>query len=86
MHPYYARNMPATLEALTREALVLPPDDRLTLARKLLESVDLEPEPGAEAAWEAEIARRIARVKSGESKTVPAAEVFARLRQIAPGP
>ena len=40
--------------------------------------------PGAEAAWEEEIVRRIARFKSGESKPIPAGEVFARLRQIAP--
>lgn len=76
--------MPATLDAVAHDALVLPPDDRLTLARQLLESVALEPEPGAEAAWEAEIARRIASLQSGESKTIPASEVFARVRQIAP--
>lgn len=78
------RPMPATLEAVAHDALILPPDERLALARQLLESVDLEPDPGAEAAWEAEIARRIARFKAGESKPVPAAEVFAKLRQIAP--
>jgi hypothetical protein len=39
----------------------------------------------AVAAWEAEIAQRIARFKAGESKPIPAGEVFARLRQIAPG-
>ena len=76
--------MPATLDSLSRDALVLPPDQRLQLARRLLDSVDLEPEPGAEAAWEAEIARRIARYDAGESKGISAGEVFARLRQIAP--
>ena len=76
--------MPATLDAVAQDALVLPPDQRLALARQLLDSVDLEPEPGAEAAWEAEIVRRIARFKAGESKPIPAGEVFARLRQIAP--
>jgi putative addiction module component (TIGR02574 family) len=77
--------MAITLDAVTQDALVLPPDERLVLARQLLDSVDLEPEPGAEAAWEAEILQRIARFKSGESKPIPAGEVFARLRQIAPG-
>lgn len=76
--------MPATLDTLAHAALVLPPDQRLALARRLLASVDLEPEPGADAAWDAEISRRIARFKAGESKPVPAGEVFARLRQIAP--
>ena len=77
--------MPATLEALAQEALLLPPDQRLSLAQRLLDSVDLEPQPGAAAAWELEIARRIQRLDSGESQPIPAAEVFARLRQIAPG-
>ena len=76
--------MPATLDAVTEDALILPPEQRLALARQLLESVELTPEPGAEAAWEAEIARRMASFRAGESKTIPAGEVFARLRQIAP--
>ena len=76
--------MPATLNVVTKDALILPPEQRLELARQLLDSVDLEPVPGAEAAWEAEIARRIARFRAGESKPIPAGEVFARLRQIAP--
>jgi putative addiction module component (TIGR02574 family) len=76
--------MPVTLDAVTHDALILPPDQRLTLARQLLESVDLEPDPGSEAAWEEEIVRRIAHFKSGESKPIPAGEVFARLREIAP--
>ena len=76
--------MPTTLESLSQEALVLPPDQRLTLARRLLDSVELEPEPGAEAAWEAEIARRIERFDSGASRPIPASEVFDRLRRIAP--
>lgn len=76
--------MSAALDALAHDALALPPDQRLALARRLLDSVDLEPEPGAEEAWQAEIARRIARFDAGESKPIPASEVFASLRQIAP--
>ncbi|MEY2881159.1 MAG: putative addiction module component [Verrucomicrobiota bacterium] len=77
--------MPATLDAVAHDALILPPNQRLALVRQLLDSVDLEPEPGAEAAWEAEIVRRIARFEAGESQPVSAGEVFARLRQLAPG-
>jgi len=77
--------MPDTLEAISKEALVLPPDQRVALAHLLLASIEPEPEPGAEAAWESEIARRIARFDSGETQGIPAGEVFARLREIAPG-
>jgi putative addiction module component (TIGR02574 family) len=77
--------MPPTLDAISHDALVLPPDQRVTLAYRLLASVEPDPEPGADAAWEAEIAQRIARFDAGESHTVPASEVFARLREIAPG-
>ena len=73
--------MSAALTALSRDALVLLPDERLQLARQLLESVDLEPEPGAEAASEAEIVRHIARYDARETRGIPAGEVFARLRK-----
>lgn len=82
--PLQRQVLPVTLEAVAHDALILPPDQRLALARQLLDSVELEPEPGAEAAWEAEIVRRIARFKGGQSQPIPAEEVFARLRQIAP--
>ena len=77
--------MPAILDALFQDALALTPYQRVALAHRLLASVESDPEPGAEAAWEAEIARRIARFDSGEFETVPADEVFARLRRIAQG-
>jgi hypothetical protein len=35
---------------------------------------------------EAEIQRRIATLDSGQARTIPASEVFARLREIAPKP
>jgi len=76
--------MPQTLELISHDALSLPPDQRMVLAYRLLVSVEPKPEPGADAAWEAEIARRIARYDSGETPAVPAEEVFARLREIAP--
>jgi len=46
--------------------------------------MSIDPEPGADAAWDAEIANRIARFDAGESQSVPASEVCARLRAIAP--
>lgn len=75
--------MPATVDSLALDALSLPADQRVALAHRLLVSV--EPEPGADAAWDTEIARRIAQFDAGEARTVPATEVFDRLRKIAPG-
>ncbi|MGB8356134.1 MAG: addiction module protein [Chthoniobacteraceae bacterium] len=70
--------MPTAFDVLSQDALVLPPDQRVALAYRLLVSVEPEPELGADAAWEAEIARRIARFDAGGSRTIPASEVFAR--------
>lgn len=76
--------MVITLDSVVHDALILPPEERLALARRVLESVEPDPEPGAEAAWDEEIAGRLARFKAGDSTPVAAGEVFARLRQIAP--
>ena len=72
-------------DAVAHNALILLPEQRLALARQLLDSVDLELEPGVEAAWETEIVRHVARFKAGESKPIPAGDVFARLGTIALG-
>ena len=76
--------MAATFDALALEALVLPVDQRIALAHQLLSSVEADPDPEADAAWEKEIAQRIARSDSGETTAIPATEVFARLERIAP--
>lgn len=60
-------------------------EQRLALAEQLLASVEEEPAAEAEAAWKAEIIQRIARFDAGRLSALPAAEVFARLRKIAPG-
>lgn len=73
--------MPPTLDALSQDALILPPDQRVALAYRILVSVEPDPDPGADA----EIAQRIARFDSGEVQPVPAVKVFDRLHQIALG-
>lgn len=66
---------------LAKDALELPPEQRRTLARILLdlsdENQDFSPE--VEAAWEDEIARRMAAVKAGTSSHSSLEAVFARL-------
>ena len=74
----------AAFDALVQDALVLPPDQRIALAHRLLSSVETDLDPSAEAAWEDEIARRLAQADAGEGTLLPAAEVFARLERIAP--
>jgi putative addiction module component (TIGR02574 family) len=51
-------------EKLLSEALKLPTSERVRVAAELLASVDGEPEPDAEAAWAAEIERRVRRVET----------------------
>jgi putative addiction module component (TIGR02574 family) len=43
----------------------------------------LEPEVGAAQAWQKEIERRIQNYDQGHSTTIPAAEAFAKLANIA---
>ena len=76
--------MNATLESIACEALELPPDQRDTLAHRLLTTIDLEPEVGAAQSWKKVIDRRIQNYDQGHSTTIPAAEVFAKLAKIAP--
>jgi putative addiction module component (TIGR02574 family) len=57
----------------------LSPQERAELAHAVL--LSLEPdEPGAEEAWNQELARRVARIRSGEAVGIPAEQVFAEWR------
>jgi hypothetical protein len=69
------------ISELAKDALELPPVQRLTLARILLELSD-EGEgfsPDVEAAWEKEICLRMEEVKAGRARSAGFDEVFARL-------
>ncbi|MEE9567768.1 MAG: addiction module protein [Candidatus Binatia bacterium] len=59
---------------LLKEALKLPPEARSALAGYLLESLDQEVDEGAEAAWQAEIDRRLRELDSGKVKPIPWSE------------
>lgn len=56
---------------LLEEALKLDVSERADLAAELLASLDSEPEEHVEAAWAAEIQRRIARIEAGTEKLLP---------------
>jgi putative addiction module component (TIGR02574 family) len=62
----------------------LAPDDRSRLVELLLESLHEPPHSDIEAAWDAEIVRRVQAYKRGEVETFAAEEVFAEARRIAP--
>jgi putative addiction module component (TIGR02574 family) len=64
---------------LLQKALALSDEERASLAGSLLESLDTATDENVEAAWNQEIARRIADLDSGRSKTVPWEEVRAQI-------
>lgn len=69
------------ISELAKDALELPPEQRRTLARILLElseeNQDFSPE--VDAAWDDEIALRLAAVKAGTAGHGSFDDVFARL-------
>lgn len=76
--------MAATLDDISSQIFVLPAEQRMRLALALMESVETDrPVPAGEA-WSAEISRRVADYDAGRVKGVPAADVFRKLREIAP--
>jgi putative addiction module component (TIGR02574 family) len=66
---------------LLDEVLRLPVTDRARLAAELLASVDGEPDEDVEAAWAAEIERRVTRALKGESQGSDWSAVRARIEQ-----
>jgi putative addiction module component (TIGR02574 family) len=67
-------------ERLKSELSQLLPKERAELAHFLLHSLD-EVDPDAEAAWDAELAKRIQEIQSGQAIGEPAEKVFAELRE-----
>jgi putative addiction module component (TIGR02574 family) len=57
--------MRKALDEIAKEAMDLPPSQRLALAEFLLESAEAAADPEAEAAWESEIRDRIRVIDEG---------------------
>ncbi len=57
--------MPTALEQVTKDAMDLPPRQKLALAEFLMESADAGADPEAEAAWDSEIRDRIRAIDAG---------------------
>lgn len=71
--------MSASLEDIASDALQLPKDQRLTLAHRLLASLEPGPDAGAEAAWDGEIRERIRKYDAGLTGGIPGSAVFSEL-------
>lgn len=64
---------------ILKDALALPTEARAALAGSLLDSLDTDVDEDAEAAWAAEVSRRVRELDSGIVQTIPWAEVRRRL-------
>jgi putative addiction module component (TIGR02574 family) len=63
------------------DALRLEPEARAELAAELLASLDGPADPDAEAAWDAEIDRRIAAIEAGTIRLEPWDQVKRRVEK-----
>ena len=71
--------MSSKLAEITQDALRLPHEEQLKLARTLLEKSEATGSDGVEAAWDEEIERRIKSIDAGLAKSRPFAEVVAEV-------
>ena len=83
-HPLVVPMVEST-DDFASQLLTLPPAVRARLVEVLLASLDEEVESGPsaeiEAAWVAEAERRLAELRDGTVAGVPAAQVFAAVRE-----
>lgn len=71
--------MATSVEELYQKALDLDERKRADLAARLIESLDTEVEEGVEAAWLAEVERRMEELDTGQVQSISWDEVRARL-------
>lgn len=69
-------------DQLLAELLQLPPHERARLAESLIASLDQD--TAIERAWRAEVARRVAALEAGETRTRPVTDVLRDLRATGP--
>ena len=72
-------------ENVLADALALPQTDRAALIGDLIDSLDEVADEDADAAWDAEIARRVADLDAGRAQTLSWHEVREQLRAVARG-
>ena len=73
--------MPKVTPSVFADALRLDPDTRAELASELLASLDGPADPDAEAAWAAEIDRRVEAIEAGSLRLEPWAQAKRRIEK-----
>ncbi len=76
--------MANTLERLKAECEALTSQERMDLVLFLLTALEPDADEGVDAAWEAEVARRVEEIRSGRAVGIPADQLFADLREQEP--
>lgn len=71
--------MSGTFTGVWKEASKLSAADRATLAGLLIESLEGEPDTDVDAAWAAEIEKRVAELDGGTVESIPWEQVRQRL-------
>ena len=71
--------MARSARELFEEAMRLDPEERATLMRLLIDTLDAESDEDVDDAWRVEIERRMAELAAGAVQTVPWEELRARL-------
>jgi putative addiction module component (TIGR02574 family) len=74
--------MSREVAALLKKALSLPSEERGELASCLIESLDSVIDTDVDLAWQAEIERRIERIRSGNATMIPWDEVRRKAKAI----
>jgi putative addiction module component (TIGR02574 family) len=78
----FMAQMTPQVSELLEKALTLSTQERGLLIDRLVESLDDEPaEEGVEAAWDAEIKRRVDDIRSGRVNTIPGEQVLRELAE-----
>lgn len=67
-------------EALLEQALKLPVNERAALAEQLIQTLEPGADHEVEAAWQAEVQRRLSEVERGVAEMIPWEDVQKRLR------
>ena len=69
--------MTTTAEALCAQAVKLPPEERMEVVERILDSLD-EPDAALDALWAKEADDRLAAYRRGEVKALALSEVIAK--------